>query len=60
MQIELFAILFAFCHVKCLKINKISNCKTKLDDDSIIDLSPLNNPSNPMYLFKNFIKKLFI
>lgn len=50
MKKKLFVIIFAFCYVKCLKINKISNCKVKLDDGRIVDLSSLNNPLNPMYL----------
>ena len=27
--------------------NKLSNCKAQLDDQSIIDLSSLNNKNNP-------------
>ncbi|RNA00049.1 cation-dependent mannose-6-phosphate receptor-like, partial [Brachionus plicatilis] len=53
-------ILFIFCYVECSQTKKdlpnqknlikekLSDCKVKLDDESIIDLSSLNNPSNPM------------
>jgi hypothetical protein len=30
-------------------IEKITNCKVKLDDGSIIDLTSLDNPTNPRY-----------
>lgn len=64
MRLVFITIIFSFLYqAKCLntKLNtikknlfkeKLSNCKVKLDDGSIIDLSELNNPSNPMYFQK--------
>jgi hypothetical protein len=31
-----------------VRIDKLSNCKAKLDDGQIIDLSQLDNANNPM------------
>lgn len=42
----------SFINGKNLFIEKLSNCKVKLDDGSIIDLSSLNNSANPMYFIK--------
>jgi len=39
---------------------KLSNCKAMLDDNSIIDLTSLDNPKNPRYKFSIDLKILNI
>lgn len=44
---NIFVFLFLYAISKVEGIHKLSDCKAKLDDGSIIDLTSLDNPTNP-------------